>query len=202
MNNKSKSLNDKITDAVTHNVSVVILFIVCLLVVIAAQIVVSVNTSAMTELENTVYGLDNEYDVLTNSKLVQSSKASGENAVLDSNRKSLDDELVEKLFKSTFAWTDSDSYASVKKSIINDYDLATESVYITSIFPDEMAYSSAAFDSMDAHVTNISGDKYSYLSTVIVNVKNVDGTDSQLQYAITYAVQDNMISDLNVWQLV
>lgn len=132
---------------------------------------------------------------------------------LDVDRKSTDDQAAGQVMSTAMTWSTGQEYNDARKTLINTYNLAPDSSFLTTFLPDQMCNEtstgeqvcmvdtdglSAKYDSFESTVTDISIDKYSYFALVKMRVMSTDGSTSISQTVpMTYTVDgDGTITDL------
>lgn len=135
---------------------------------------------------------------------------------LDASRVAKDDASAKKLIEAVCTWDSKESYDAMRKDVISKYKLADDSSFVKVFIPEVKNVNvgdksineidanglNMEFVSMDSNVTNISGDKYTYLTTVTIQSSDSAGANAEGVSAFIYTVDaDGNLSELSAYNI-
>lgn len=163
----------------------------------------------ISELSNKKETLMAAYDAASDE---ETKVASG----LDASRVAKDDASAKKLIEAVCTWDSKESYDAMRKDVISKYKLADDSSFVKVFIPEVKNVNvgdksineidanglNMEFVSMDSNVTNISGDKYTYLTTVTIQSSDSAGANAEGVSAFIYTVDaDGNLSELSAYNI-
>lgn len=196
------------------------LLVVCGLVmcgsVIGASVVNSNRDSQLSAQSSKILELSNQKETLAAAFNDASDEATKVASGLDMARVAKDDLVAKKLIKQVCTWDSKESYDAMRNDVMSKYKLADDSAFVRVFIPEVKDVDvggrkineidanglNMEFMSMDSNVTNISGDKYTYLTTVKIQSSDSVGASAEGLSAFIYTVDgDGNLSDLNAYNI-
>lgn len=161
-------------------IALVVCVVICIVTVFVTVGITSSRDANLDEQTAQINELSNQIDVLKTDLQSQQDKILQHSSGISSERKSRDINIINSFMSELFTWNTMDEYEKARQKVIKEYNLSEDSdfvkVFLAPVTDERIAdlfdkngYN-ATYENADVYVTQISTNKYSYISIVSVSM--------------------------------
>lgn len=174
---------------IQDNMVVVVFGVIALVVALASSMMISINNGNVSNQEAHIAELENQISLAEVGLDKEREAVVKEATGVDANRKARDERYMRDIVSTATTWSDFQAYQTARRTIINDYGIAEDSDFMQVFMPDPSQYENSegestneidsnklnmSFDSMETYVSDIVGEKYSYVSIARIKTRSLD----------------------------
>ena len=174
---------------IQDNMVVVVFGVIALVVALASSMMISINNGNVSNQEARIAELENQISLAEVGLDKEREAVVKEATGVDANRKARDERYMRDIVSTATTWSDFQAYQTARRTIINDYGIAEDSDFMQVFMPDPSQYENSegestneidsnklnmSFDSMETYVSDIVGEKYSYVSIARIKTRSLD----------------------------